>query len=131
MTNFNVKSIWWLPILAICVLSLCHDHKMVVAEDCEEELRGLNIECMYYMNKDDPSLLNPNGRCCKAITDAYPKLGCVCKNLSRKVVFPPYAGTYADLISWRRVMHCFSYCWRPLPADYKCNRFTVPNPPPK
>ncbi|KAL5137204.1 hypothetical protein HKD37_10G027606 [Glycine soja] len=131
MANFDVKSIWLLSVFAICVLSLCLYHKMVAAEeDCEEEFRGLNIECYYYMHSGDPTLIFPNDRCCKAITHAYPKLQCVCNILYRKVLYPPGA-IIADIINWNKVMYCFSSCWRPLPAGYKCNRFTVPTPPPK
>lgn len=86
MANFDVKSIWLLSVFAICVLSLCLYHKMVAAEeDCEEEFRGLNIECYYYMHSGDPTLIFPNDRCCKAITHAYPKLQRVCNILYRKV----------------------------------------------
>ncbi|ESW21169.1 hypothetical protein PHAVU_005G047700 [Phaseolus vulgaris] len=126
MRNSDTKSFWLLVVLVMNVVSVFqHGHKMVAAEDCEEELRGFDIECMYYMNKGDPRILNPNHRCCKVITHAFPKLSCCCNNLSRKVVFPPGASV-ADTLSWTRVLHCFSYCDRPLPVGYKCWRFTVP-----
>jgi len=86
MRNSDTKSFWLLVVLVMNVVSVFqHGHKMVAAEDCEEELRGFDIECMYYMNKGDPRILNPNHRCCKVITHAFPKLSCCCNNLSRKV----------------------------------------------
>ncbi|RDX79414.1 hypothetical protein CR513_40170, partial [Mucuna pruriens] len=84
MVNSDVKSLWLLAVLGMSVLSLSHDPKMVAAEDCDVHLRGLEIECMYYMNKGNPStLLNPNDRCCKVIKRA--NVPCVCRNLSRKL----------------------------------------------
>jgi len=86
MRNSDMKSFSLLVVLVINVLSVFqHGQKMVVAEECEVEIRGFQIECMYYMNKGDPRILNPNDRCCKVITDAYPKLSCWCNSLSRKV----------------------------------------------
>jgi len=85
MRNSDMKSLWLLVVLVMSVLVLEHGHKMVGAEDCEEEIRGFTIECMYYMSNDSQSLVNPNARCCKVITDAYPTLSCWCNSLSRKV----------------------------------------------
>lgn len=80
----NLKSIWLLGTFAICVLSLFHHDHKVAAEDCEVDMRGLEIECMYYMNNGEPStMLNPNDRCCKVLTGL--NLPCVCGNLHRKI----------------------------------------------
>nr|XP_012574900.1 uncharacterized protein LOC101512697 [Cicer arietinum] len=120
MLGSNFKSIWLLAMLA---MSLCH-YQYVNAEDCENDIQGLNIECMVYMQKIGGQI-NPSDRCCDVIKTA--NVPCVCKNgLSRKLTFSPYPGTYADLINWKKVMYCFNYCGRPLPRGLKCDRFTVP-----
>ncbi|KAK7323445.1 hypothetical protein VNO77_26918 [Canavalia gladiata] len=131
MVSSVVKSFWVLAFLAMCVLSLCHDQNPVpkmAAEDCEVDLRGFEIECMYYMHKGMPyMLLNPNDRCCKVIKEA--NIPCCCNNLSRKLVYPP-GYTIEDMLDWGKVLHCFNNCGRPLPAEYKCGTFTVPPGPP-
>lgn len=79
----NLKSIWLLVTIAmISVLCLCH-HKVVAAEDCQVDMRGIQIECMYYMNKGDPSLKDPNDRCCNVIGGL--NLPCICRNLYQKL----------------------------------------------
>jgi len=80
-----MKSLWLLVILVINVLSVLNEKKLVSAEECEVEIRGMTIECTYYMNKTNQRLVNPNDRCIKAINDVYPKLSCWCNSLSRKV----------------------------------------------
>ncbi|XP_017424759.1 uncharacterized protein LOC108333813 [Vigna angularis] len=122
MRNSEMK---WLCLLVILVISVLDEKKLVLAEECEVEIRGMTIECLYYMNKGDQRLLAPNDRCKKAITDAFPKLQCWCNSLSRKVAFPPGA-SMGDILSWKRILHCFSYTRLPLPAGYKCWNFIVP-----
>ncbi|RDX79409.1 hypothetical protein CR513_40165, partial [Mucuna pruriens] len=124
MVNSNVKSFWF---LAMCVLSLCHDLKMVAAENCDEDMRGLEIECLFYMNNSDPKLVDPNQRCCNIIKGV--NVPCCCSSiLQRKLVFPP-GHVVADILDWTKVMHCFNYCGRPFPAGYKCGNFVVPSRP--
>ncbi|XP_027339565.1 uncharacterized protein LOC113853245 [Abrus precatorius] len=130
--GFDIKTIGLL-FLSICLLSLCHDQKLlptVAGEDCDVDLRGFEIECMYYMNKGEPStLINPNDRCCKVIKNA--NIPCCCRNLGRKLVYPP-GYTIADLLNWKKVLHCMNYCGRPLTPASKCGNFIVPRgPPPK
>ncbi|CAL5201536.1 unnamed protein product [Lathyrus oleraceus] len=122
MLGSNMKSIWLLVILVIT--SLCH-YKNVKGEDCERDILGMNIECMYYMNIGLPEEpIPPNDRCCNVLKTA--NVPCVCKNgLSRKLPFYPNK-TYADAISWKKVMYCFDKCGRPLPHGFHCDRFTVP-----
>lgn len=63
-------------------MSLCH-YQYVNAEDCENDIQGLNIECMVYMQKIGGQI-NPSDRCCDVIKTA--NVPCVCKNgLSRKL----------------------------------------------
>lgn len=77
MRNSEMK---WLCVLFVMVVI-----SVVSAEECEVEIRGMTIECTYYMNKSDQRLLTPNDRCKKAIRDVFPKLQCWCNSLSRKV----------------------------------------------
>ncbi|KAI9115211.1 hypothetical protein K1719_013530 [Acacia pycnantha] len=98
-------------------------------EDCERDLLGLQIECLYYMHKGEPPMQDPNDRCCNEIKKA--NVPCVCTKLSRHTVFPPN-GTVEDLLDWNKVLHCFNFCGRPLKPGFKCGHFTVPpGPPPK
>ncbi|KAK7323410.1 hypothetical protein VNO77_26882 [Canavalia gladiata] len=134
MVGSDVKTYWLLAILGICVLSLCHDQKlapMVAAENCDTDMRGLEIECMAFMNKGIPNKPeDPNDRCCKIIKQV--NVPCCCNNLNRKIGFPPGYHTIGDLLNWNKVLHCFNYCGRPFHAGYKCGPFTVPpGPPPK
>lgn len=76
-----MKSIWLLTILVI--ISLCY-YKNVNGEDCENDILGMNIECLIYMNKGLQEPISPNDRCCDKIKTA--NFPCVCKNgLSRKL----------------------------------------------
>ena len=54
-----------------------------VSADCEQDLRGLEIECLYYMHKGVPPMQNPNDRCCNLIKVA--DVPCVCSKLSRHI----------------------------------------------
>ncbi|KAI4333041.1 hypothetical protein L6164_017896 [Bauhinia variegata] len=116
---------WFLGILAISgIMQLWHDEQklVVVAENCQEDIWGFNIECMYYFAKSEP-LRDPNDRCCKVIQSA--NIPCCCRHLSDKLLFPP-GKTYADMIDWPKVLHCMNYCGRPLPSGFKCGNFTGP-----
>ncbi|XP_020990980.1 uncharacterized protein LOC107473192 isoform X2 [Arachis duranensis] len=106
----------WLMLMGMVIATT-----FTAAEDCETDLRGLEIECLYYMHKGEPStLMNPNKRCCDVIQQA--NLPCCCANLNRKLY----------LLDWRKVLHVLNFCGKPLAVGTKCGSFTVPpGPPPK
>ncbi|XP_028789888.1 uncharacterized protein LOC114753231 [Neltuma alba] len=98
-------------------------------EDCERDLRGLQIECLVFMHKGNAPIQDPNDRCCNEIKLA--NVPCVCSKLSRHLVIPPNE-TIEDLLDWPKVLHCFNFCGKPLAPGFKCGNFTVPpGPPPK
>ncbi|MED6219907.1 hypothetical protein PIB30_040187 [Stylosanthes scabra] len=87
------------------------------SEDCETDLRGLEIECMYYMHKGEPpTLMNPNQRCCDVIQHA--NLPCCC-------IYPP-GYTIEDMLDWGKVLNCLNFCGKPLDVGTNCGSFTVP-----
>ncbi|XP_028789889.1 uncharacterized protein LOC114745883 [Neltuma alba] len=99
-------------------------------EECQSDLIGLEIECLYYMHKGVPAMQNPNGRCCRAIHEA--NILCVCSKLTQKIIIPP-GYTIEDMLDWYKVLNCLNFCGRPLPPGFKCGHFTVPptGPPAK
>ncbi|KAL1370038.1 hypothetical protein AAHE18_01G030800 [Arachis hypogaea] len=115
----------WLILMGMVIATT-----FTAAEDCEIDLRGLQIECLIYMHIGEPStIINPNKRCCDVIQQA--NLPCCCANLNRKISYPP-GSTIEDLLDWRKVLHVLNFCGKPLAVGTKCGSFTVPpGPPPK
>ena len=52
-------------------------------EDCEQDLLGLEIECLIFMHTGDDPIQDPNDRCCNEIKKA--NVPCVCTKLSRSL----------------------------------------------
>ncbi|RYR79675.1 hypothetical protein Ahy_A01g004493 [Arachis hypogaea] len=106
----------WLILMGMVIATT-----FTAAEDCETDLRGLEIECLYYMHKGEPStLMNPNKRCCDVIQQA--NLPCCCANLNRKLSYPP-GFTIEDLLDWGKVLHTLNFCGKPLAVGTKCGMF--------
>lgn len=81
--NMRIK-LYFKVLLCVMVVIATIIAGVAKGEDCQSDLLGLEIECLYYMHKGVPSIMqNPNHRCCRAIKKS--NIPCVCTKLTHKI----------------------------------------------
>ncbi|XP_023880258.1 uncharacterized protein LOC111992622 [Quercus suber] len=95
-----------------------NNNNMVVGEDCQADILGLQAQCALYFQKSLPRM-NPSQQCCRVIQKA--NMPCVCHHMTKND---------EKFLDMKKVIFVAQYCGRPVAPGTTCGSYTVPPPPP-
>ena len=85
-----------------------NNNNMVVGEDCQADILGLQAQCALYFQKSLPRM-NPSQQCCSVIKKA--NMPCVCHHMTKND---------EKILDMKKVIFVAQYCGRPVAPGTKC-----------